>query len=163
MKKSILLFFTTTSLLLQATTQSYPESYPWKGIVQDEATSGVVTLSDLSLNGHGRITTVKAGEMVQGTVNCTFDRDLCDKLALYRIVIGIHEMGPLTTIYNGFCLLTGKSTEQFSFQAPATSGFYQIRFRVSESFEEKEALDDWKDRDGNEPSSSTVIGILVVK
>lgn len=156
---TILLLFAALFAKIQET----PESYPWKGIVQDAATSGVVTLSHLDLNGNGRVTKVPANQTIQGKVNCLFDRNLCDKLALYRVVIGIDGIGPLTTIYNGFCLLTGESTETFTFQAPSESGVYQIRFRVSESFSEQESLSDWKDRGGNEPGAGTTIGILIVE
>ena len=147
---------------LTAAQASYPESYPWKGIIQDEATSGVVTLSDLTLNGQGRFAKVKPGTRINGEVKCTFDQNLCSKFSFYRIVIGIHEKGPFTSIYNGYCVLTGKSTEKFSFTAPSEGGIYQIRFRVSESYSEQEALNDWKDIKGIEPDSSTTIGVLVV-
>jgi hypothetical protein len=139
------------------------ESYPWKGIIQHEATSGVVTLSDLQLNKSGRVIMVKPGERIEGEVLCTFNRKECSKFAFYRIIIGINGIGPQTSVYNGFCLLKEKSSESFSFSAPEKDGVYQIRFRLVDAFSENTAFEKWKDAQGEDPGAGTTIGVIIVK
>ncbi|MBI2743617.1 MAG: hypothetical protein HYX48_06845 [Chlamydiales bacterium] len=162
MKKIISFALLFCCLIANARADESVDSYPWKGLVEDEATSGVVTLSDLKLNGHSRVAIVKPGEEVQAEVQCSFDRAHCSKFSLYRIVIGIEGTGPLTSIYNSFCLLTERSHEKFVFKAPEKTGLYQLRFRVANTLYKKDALLTWTDKQGEEPGAGTTIGILIV-
>jgi len=154
------LFISFCFLFSFLSADSTTESYPWKGLIQDEATSDVVTLSRLTLNGHSRVAVVKPGEQIQGEVKCAFDSKKCSKFALYHIVIGIHGEGPMTSIYNGMCLFARDSFKKFALTAPERQGVYQVRFKTVRSLFKKTAFKSWSEE---EPGTGSTIGILVVK
>jgi hypothetical protein len=143
--------------------QDYLNNYPWKGLIQDTATSGAVTLKHLKLNGHSKAVVVKPGECIEGTVQCDLDREQCSSFSLYRVVLGIKGQGAQTTVGNEFGIVAGESNERFTLVAPTEPGIYQIRFRLTESFFEGSALNAWVDENGNEPDGTTTIGIIFVK
>lgn len=138
--------------------QNYFDNYHWKGIMQEEATSGVATLRNLHLNGHGVAVAVKPGERIVGEVDCSIDREACSSLGYYRVVIGIHNRGGQTTIGNSVGLSAGESHEQFVLIAPSEPGLYQIRFQTVDAYFESSALSEWNDPDG-----TTTIGLILVK
>ena len=143
--------------------QDYLDNYHWKGLIQDEATSGAATLKHLQLNGYSRAVVVKPGERIQGVVLCNLDSKQCSSLSLYRVVLGIKGKGAQTTIGNELGIIAGESLEDFVLSAPSESGIYQIRYRLVESFTKKAALAAWVDENGDEPSATTTIGVVVVK
>jgi hypothetical protein len=143
--------------------QDYLDNYSWKGIIQDKASSGAVTLKHFELNDTSKVVVVKPGETVEGVVKCHLNKELCSSLYLYRVVLGIKGQGPQTTIGNELGIVAGKSEEKFVLTAPQEPGIYQIRFRLVESLFESKAFDAWLDEEGNEPDASTTLGILVVK
>ena len=143
--------------------QNYLENYQWKGMIQDQATSGPETLSHLKLNNRGKIIAVRPGEIVHGKVVCSLNPDQADSLNVYRVVLGLHGEGPQTTIGTTLGAFNGSSTEQFSLTAPVKPGIYQIRFRTADNFLEGKAMDSWFDEKGKEPDASTTIGIIYVK
>lgn len=143
--------------------QNYLDNYHWKGLLQDEATSGAVTLKNLQLNNHSKVVVVKPGERVEGIVQCNLDREQCSALTVYRVVLGIKGVGPQTTIGNELGLLAGESLERFSLIAPSKDGTYQVCFRAAQGLLQKTALDAWIDENGNEPDATTAIGIIFVK
>jgi hypothetical protein len=143
--------------------QDYVENYPWKGIIQDKASSGAETLSHLRLNHRGNVIAVHPGEKVEGKVICSLNSDLAHALSVYRVVIGLHGKGPQTTIGASLGVASGSSKEKFSFAAPSEPGIYQIRFRTADNYLESKALDAWVDENGKEPDASTTIGIIYVR
>lgn len=143
--------------------QSYLDNYHWKGLIQDEATSGVTTLKHLELKNHAKAIVVKPGERVEGIVQCNLDREQCSNLKVYRVVLGLQGKGAQTTIGNELGIIAGESVESFALVAPSEPGIYQIRFRTVEEVLKKAALDDWVDEKGDEPDGTTTIGIIVVK
>lgn len=146
-----------------AAIQNYLDNYPWKGLIQDKASSGPATLKHLQLNGHPKVVAVKPGERIEGIVQCHLHRDKCDPWAHYRVVLGIKGVGPQTTIFNHFGFLAGESLEKFVLIAPSQPGLYEIRFKHVEAILENTAFDAWKDENGNEPDGTTTIGIIYVK
>jgi len=142
--------------------QDHLEKYPWKGLIQNQATSGPETLSHLKLNHRDKVVVVRPGEVVQGQVVCSLSED-ASLLNVYRVVIGLQDQGPQTTIGTTVGALKGSSIEEFSLTAPTKPGIYQIRFRTANNFLEGKALDHWFDEKGNEPDASTTIGIIYVK
>jgi hypothetical protein len=143
--------------------QSYLDNYHWKGLIQDEATSGVATLKHLELKNHAKAIVVKPGERVEGIVQCNLDREQCSNLKVYRVVLGLQGKGAQTTIGNELGVVAGESLESFALVAPSEAGIYQIRFRTVEGLFEKTALDGWLDGEGNEPDGTTTIGLIVVR
>ncbi len=146
-----------------AAIQDYLDNYHWKGLIQDEATSGAVTLKHLQLNGHSKAVVARPGERIQGTVLCDLDSKQCASLSLYRVVLGIKGKGAQTTIGNELGIIASESLENFVLIAPSEPGIYQIRYRLVESFAKKAALEAWVDENGHEPSAATTIGIVLVK
>ena len=142
--------------------QKYLENYSWKGVVQDQATSGDATLSHLKLNDHRRVVAVKVGEQIHGAVNCSLDAKKASFFSVHRVVIGLKGLGPQTAIYTNVGARGGESTEYFTLMAPNTPGFCQIRFRATDHFLESSALEAWYDDEGREPDASSTIGIIYV-
>jgi len=145
------------------TIQNYLDNYHWKGIIQDEATSGAVTLKNMHLNGHSKAVVVKPGERIEGVVQCDLDREQCESFSFYRVVLGIKGKGAQTTIGNELGIVAGKSEEKFVLIAPSESGLYQIRFRLVDALLKKNALESWTDENGDEPDGTTTIGLVFVK
>jgi hypothetical protein len=143
--------------------QNYLDNYHWKGVIQEKAQSGAVSLKHLEMNGHSKAVVVKPGERIEGVIQCDLDREQCSPLHLYRVVLGIKGQGAQTTIGNELGVVAGKSTERFTLIAPSEPGMYQIRFRLVESLLQSTALNDWVDDKGNEPDGTTTIGIIFVK
>jgi hypothetical protein len=143
--------------------QDHLEHYSWKGIIEDTATSGPVTLKHLELNDHSRAVVVKPGERIEAEVKCNLDPDQCSIFGLYRIVVGIKGEGPQAVIGNEAGLVAGKTREQFVLIAPSKPGMYQIRFRPVDAVFKSTALNAWKDSEGNEPDAKTTIGVIIVK
>ncbi len=143
--------------------QDYLSNYTWKGIIQDHASSGAVTLRELKMNGHSKVVVVNSGDKIECEVVCDLDRDKCSALSFYRVVIGIKGEGAQTTIGNELGILAGESREKFSLHAPMKPGLYQVRFKLAENLLEKKALHAWTDSKGNEPDASTTIGIIFVR
>lgn len=143
--------------------QKYLDNYHWKGILQEQATYDAATLRHLRLNGHPLAIVVRPGERIRGIVDCHIDRDKCSALSLYRIVVGFAGKGPQTTIGNELGMAAGESLEQFDLIAPTEPGVYQIRFKLVEALFEQTAFEKWLDENGQEPSGTTTIGIVIVK
>jgi hypothetical protein len=143
--------------------QNYLKNYSWKGLIQDQASSGAETLSQLKLNHQGKAIVVRPGETIQGEVVCSLNSEKAHNLNVYRVVIGLYKEGPQTTIGTALGIRGGSSKEEFSLTAPMKPGIYQIRFRTADNFLESKALDAWVDKKGNEPDASTTIGIIYVK
>lgn len=143
--------------------QNYLNDYSWKGLIQDKATSDHVTLKHLELNNNARVVVVKPEERIDATVQLNLHKNEVSMTSLYRIVIGIKDIGPQTTIGNEFGFLAGKSLESFTMYAPAKKGIYEIRFRAVDSLSQDKAMKAWHDEEGNEPDARTTIGLIVVK
>jgi hypothetical protein len=143
--------------------QSYFDSYKWKGIIEDEVTFDKVTLEHFRLNGHSKAIIVNPGERIEGKVHCILDRKQCSPLHFYRVVLGIKGEGAQTTIGNEFGLTAGESKEKFTLIAPERSDLYQVRFKVVDSLFKGNALDAWKDEQGNEPDAHTTVAFIFVK
>ncbi len=143
--------------------QAYFDSYKWKGVLEGVAVSGPVTLDDLKLNDHHRAIVVKPDETIHAKVSCAFNSDQCSPVSVYRVVIGIKGVGAQTTIGTTLGVVAGEGREKFKIKAPATPGLYEVRFRVVEGLTEDHALKAWLDPQGNEPDSSTTIGLIYVK
>jgi len=143
--------------------QEHLNNYSWKGIIEDKAISGPVTLKHLELNDYSRAIVVKPGEKIEAEVKCNIDSEQCSLWGLYRIVIGIKGEGPQTTIGNELGVIAGKSREKFTLIAPDKAGIYQVRFRPINACFKSKAFEGWKDDEGNEPDAKTTIGIIIVK
>jgi hypothetical protein len=143
--------------------QQYLENYHWKGIIQEKASSGAMTLEGIKLNGHSKVVAVKPQEKIDGSVHCNLDREKCAALSFYRVVLGIKGEGPQETIGNELGLVAGESKEKFVLTAPKEPGLYQIRFRLVDAYFKGNALDAWEDEEGNEPDGTTTIGLIFVK
>lgn len=143
--------------------QDYLNDYAWKGLIQDKATAGPVTLKHLELNDYSRAVVVKRGEKIEAEVKCYIDPEQCSLFSLYRIVVGLKGEGPQATIGNEMGLVAGKSREKFTLKAPERPGVYQIRFRPVTTCFKSRAFEGWKDDEGNEPGAKTTIGIIIVK
>lgn len=143
--------------------QDYLNHYHWKGILEDKATSGPITLKHLELNNHSRAVVVKPREEIDAKVKCILDPEQCSIFDLYKIVVGIQGEGPQAVIGNESGLIAGKSREKFTLKAPDKPGVYQIRFRPVNTYFQSTALHAWKDEAGKEPDGTTTIGLIVVK
>lgn len=143
--------------------QNYLDNYPWKGLIEEKATSGPATLKHLDLNGHSKAVIARPGERIEGKVTCKLDAEQCSPFSMYRIIIGIKGEGAQAVIGNEFGLVAGKSRENFTIIAPEKPGMYQIRFRSIEALSKTTALDAWKDERGDEPDGKTTIGLIFVK
>jgi DNA-binding ferritin-like protein (Dps family) len=143
--------------------QDYLDNYKWKGMIQGKATSGPITLSNLRLNEHHRATAVLPGSLIGTDVSCFIDPDKASALTFYRVVIGFKGVGPQTTLCNCLGASCGTKFEEFQLEAPTKPGVYEIRFRTVEKLLEHDALNAWKDENGEEPDASTTIGVIVVK
>lgn len=141
-----------------AAVQDYLDHYHWKGLIEDEASSGVITLKHLQLNGHAKAVVVRPGERIEGVVVSNFNQEQCSSLSYYRVILGIHGLGPQTTICNSLGAFAGESLEKFTLIAPAEQGVYQIRFQPTETFFEHNALSAWSD-----PDATATIGVIVVQ
>src|SRR5690349_20844261 len=106
--------------------QNYLGNYHWKGLIEEKATSGPVTLKHLELNDHSRAIIVKPGEKIEAEVTCNLDAKQCSVFGVYRIVIGIKGEGAQAVIGNESGLVAGKTREKFTLIAPDKSGMYQI-------------------------------------
>lgn len=143
--------------------RDYLSNHCWKDIIHDDAVSGPVTLKNLTLNGYPKAVLAQPGETVEATVDCNLDREKCNSLSFYRIVVGLKGVGAQTTIGNELGIVAGPSKEKFSLVAPQEPGIYQIRYTVAETVFEKKARHSWVDKKGNEPSAATTIGVIVVQ
>lgn len=143
--------------------QGYLDDYAWKGIIQDEVTSGAVTLKYLQLNSHSKAVIVSPGERVTGTVLCNLDPEKCSYLKFYRVLLGFNGKGAQVAIGNELGIVAGESLESFVLIAPSEPGIYQIRFKLVSNLSKNAALEAWVDENGSEPSANTTIGIVVVK
>ncbi len=146
-----------------AALQDYLNHYSWKGIVQDEASSGAATLKHMQLNGHSRVVAVRPGERIYGQVLCQLNSKECSPLGVYRVVLGFAGIGGQTTIGNELGATAGESLEKFDLIAPKEPGIYQIRFRLVRDVFASGALQAWVDEAGNEPSAAQTVGIVVVR
>lgn len=143
--------------------QDYLNHYHWKGVIEEEATSGPATLKHLELNGHSKAVVVYPGEQIEAQVECHLNPEQCSVFRLYRIVVGMKGEGPQAVIGNETGFFAGQSIEKFTLVAPDRSGIYQIRFRTVEALTKTGAIEAWVDKDGNEPDGTTTIGLIVVK
>ena len=98
------------------------EKYNWNRYLPDRANYGPATLSGLKLAGGKKAVIARPGELIEGEVVCSLDRDQCSALSLYRVVLGIKNQGGQTTIFNHFGLRAGKETDRFTLTAPSTEG-----------------------------------------
>ncbi len=146
-----------------AVLQEYLDHYNWKGLIEDKATSGPATLKHLELNEHSRVIVVKPGEKIKAEVKCLLDSEKCSAFGLYRIVVGINDVGPQAVVGHELGLAAGKTREKFTLTAPTEPGMYEIRFRPVEALLKTTALDAWTDEAGNQPDGKTTIGIIFVK
>lgn len=143
--------------------QNYLDNYQWKGVIEDSASAGPATLSQVTLNGRPKAIAVQRGERIHGHLHCFLDPEKAETMTYYRVLIGFSGKGGQTTLYNRFGMGAGGSDEDFSLIAPQEPGLYEIRFRVVEKFTEGEAIKQWVDLNGNEPDARTTIGFVVVK
>ena len=143
--------------------QNYLENYSWKGVLQDEVTSGPETLSEIRLNGHRRVVVVDKGAPIHGEVKCSLDPKIASPLNVYRVVLGFARIGPQVAVGVTWGGSGQVSYPKFKLTAPTQPGFYEIRFRTADKFLESKALDAWYDENGREPDSSTTIGIVYVR
>lgn len=143
--------------------QKYLDHYHWKGLLEKQTSNGPVTLSDLKLNGHNRVIAVNPGERIEADVRCTYDTNKVSAFTYYRVVVGLKGVGGLTTIGNTIGSAAGDTIQRFTFTAPTTPGFYQVRFRTVEKWTETEALKEWIDTAAQEPDATTTIGVIYVK
>ncbi|HEY2811467.1 MAG TPA: hypothetical protein VGJ00_08790 [Rhabdochlamydiaceae bacterium] len=143
--------------------QDYLDNYHWKGLIEEQASSGPITLKYLELNGHSRAVWVQPGEKIEAEVICKLDAEKSSVTSLYRVVVGIKGEGPQVVIGHESGLFSGKKIEKFTLRAPEKPGVYQIRFRSVDAYFKSTAFDAWKDEEGNEPDGTTTIGIIVVK
>lgn len=143
-----------------AAAQHYLENYHWKGIVQDSAASEPITLSKLRLNNHSRVAIVHPNEIIEGVVECAFDKNKVSYCTVYRAVIGIHGQGPQTSVGRTMGIHARDTLEKFTLRAPAEPGFYEVRFQTANGFFTQNA---WPDESGNEPDATKTIGIIYVK
>lgn len=144
--------------------QQYLQSHDFKGVIKDHVSSGPATVSAVTLNGHKRAIVVKPGERIEGKLKYKLDKDRCKDIQYHRILLGLKDVGPQTTVGIGIGFLADKENEEtFTLIAPEKPGVYQIRFRSVENYTETEALKHWKDEHGNEPSVKKTVGIVVVK
>lgn len=146
-----------------AALQDHLDHYEWKGVIQGEATSGACTLSDFKMNERHRAVVVKPGEIIDADVTCYLDPQKSSAVEIYRVVIGFKKLGPQTTICNCLGISSGKKLENFNLIAPTEPGFYEVRFRTVNKVLESNAIAAWTDEKGEEPDSSTTIGIVWVK
>jgi hypothetical protein len=142
--------------------QDYLDHYPWKGMVQTEATSGPVTLGHLKLNGHSKAIVASPGQEIDAEVECTFNPEETTFFGHYEVVIGLKDVGPQVAIGEAG-LPAGRVKEKFTLVAPEQNGIYQIRFRPAKIIFHTLAFDSWKDAEGNEPDAAATIGIIIVK
>ncbi len=145
-----------------AAIQDYLDHYPWKGIIQTEATSGPVTVGHLKLNGHSKAIVAAPGQTIAAEVKCAFDPDKSTFFGHYEIVIGLKGLGPQVVI-GSEGLADGKTKEEFTLVAPETRGIYEIRFRPAKIIFKLPAFSEWLDSEGHEPDAKTTIGLIVVK
>jgi hypothetical protein len=143
--------------------QDYLDHYPWKGLIQDQATSGVETLSEVKLNGHNKVAVVEKGETIEGQMTCTLDLKDSSALNIYRVVLGFHGRGPQVAVAATLGAVGGVSHPEFRLTAPMEPGIYELRFRTADNFLESKAINAWYDKHGHEPDSSTTIGLIYVK
>ncbi len=143
--------------------QDYLNNYHWKGLIQDKAASGPVTLKRLELNEHPRAVVVRPGEKIEAEVKCIFDSDKCSVFKVYRIVVGLKGEGGQAVIGNESGITAGKTIENFTLTAPEKPGMYQVRFRAVDAVFKTTAFNAWEDENGNEPDGTTTIGIIFVK
>ncbi len=142
--------------------QEYLDHYSYKGMIQDQVSYGPVTLSHMVLNNRGKAVVVKPGERIQGTVECDLHKEKCSSLHFYRVVLGFANEGAQTTVCNSLGTAGSKTLEKFNLIAPTVPGIYEIRFRPVESFIESTALKEWYNKEGNQPSAETTVGVVVV-
>lgn len=143
--------------------QGYLDNYHWKGVIQNEASSGAVTLKHVQLNGHSKAVVVRPGERIEGSAICNLNRDDCSALSLYRVILGFKGKGAQTTIANELGIAAGESLEYFALIAPKEPGLYELRFRLVENAFGETAFKAWKDPQGNEPDGTTTVGLILVK
>lgn len=143
--------------------QHYLNNYHWKGLIQDKATSGPITLKHLELNDHSKSIIAHPGEKIEAEVKCIFNADHTSVFDLYRVVIGLKGEGPQAIIGSQSGISSGKSREKFTLLAPYTPGVYEIRFRPVDALLKSTAMDGWRDEKGQEPDATTTIGVIIVK
>jgi hypothetical protein len=142
--------------------QEVVKKYNWSQWIPDRASYGPATLSDLKLGGGKKVVVAKPGQQIDGEVVCALDRKQCSALSLYRVVLGIKDLGGQTTVFNHFGLRGGKETDHFTLVAPKEKGVYQVGFRVVEAAREGTALQSWDDRDANGWGEPVAIGLIIV-
>lgn len=145
------------------TIQNYLDSYRFKGLIQDEATFGAVTLKHMKLNGHDKAVVVKPGERISAHVECNLDKHKCAAFRMYRVLVGIKGEGAQIAIGNELGVAATDSIEKFELVAPSAPGLYQIRFKLVKSLFKEPAMHYWLDEQGKEPDGSTTIGVIFVK
>ncbi len=124
---------------------------------------GPATLSHLKLgSSKNAVAIVKAGETVEGEVDCAFDRKQCSPLSLYRVVLGIKNRGGQTTVFNHFGMRAGHETDHFTLKAPREKGVYQVGFKVVEAAREGTAIQAWDESNEYNEVEPAVIGLLIV-
>lgn len=143
-------------------TCAHVESYPYLGLVMDEVQYGPITIKDVSLNDHDRVTTVKPGETVKGHVKYKIDSDELDTLHLHHIIVGLKNVGAQDCIAHSFGVWDSKGRSSFELKAPMEKGVYEVRFSYAQASSCSEALKSWTE-DNHQPSSKATIAILIVE
>ena len=125
--------------------QDYFDHYQWQGIIENEATCEMATLSGLTLEGHSRFIIAMPGQEINAQVKCALDKEKCSYLSMYRVLLGFKGQGVQTAIASSFGALAGESEEKFVLHAPSEPGLYEIRFKPVKGFLESDALKKWND------------------
>ncbi len=137
--------------------QAYLDNYPWRGILEDETRVGAVTLKHLQLKGRSRVVAARPGERIEGSVVGMYDKNQCSPWSYYRVVLGIYDKGPQTTICESWGGFASESLEHFTLIAPAEKGLYRVSFQPVEAWTEASALEQW-----NQTDKTATLGLILV-
>lgn len=139
---------------LNTTETAAPSSPPPPPIVNAKH----ATLTNLNLNNAGNQITIKPGKLIQASLNYSYNCPNCKRDLSNQIIVGLARRSAQACIYNGG--VEGQGIANFELKVPAKPGKYEVRFRVLQAADCKEALRaGWGSEDS--PSSETTIGRII--
>lgn len=131
----------------------------------EHAKFGGVSATDVTLNDHRLAAVVNPGESIEVKFNCTLSDEQLKDVKYHRLLIGYKARENAEVVVDlgrGFSI-DKVSKVKVNLVAPSEPGFYKVRFRPLEGDIEGDALQQWKDVHGDEPSAKTTLGLIYVK
>ena len=120
-----------------------------------------VTIANLNLNGQGNVLVARPGERIYAQVNFSCNQSVVENHELNQLIIGFKDIGAKKCILNEMGYrCSGQMIQDFWLEAPLEAGVYEVQGFLEQASSQKEALQQWNNRD---QYKMTVGKIIVVE